>query len=148
MFIFEREKLILSTISHCFTEDQVAHFIQRCGHPIHYWFLASIKALCCPEKSVVQSQVRAGRPLWQLWEELIFSLLDAFCFPVLCQFHTGVECCVTLHHLKLWLWHHLGTSPSSFSRPICGHKNSCRVQPGGAPHQHLQQLLRWLWVLR
>lgn len=42
-------------------------------HPI-LWFLASIKALCCSEKSVVQSQVRAVRPLKHLFPPRCFLL--------------------------------------------------------------------------
>lgn len=57
------------------------------------WFPASPKALCCHEKSAVQPQVWAVEAPQQFWKESTFSLLTAFCFPALCIFHTGVECC-------------------------------------------------------
>lgn len=94
------------------------------------WFPASPKALCCHEKSAVQSRVRAVGAPQQFWKESTFSLLTAFCFPALCTFRTGIECCDlrgTWHHLIPLLWHHLGTNDD-----LSGHKDSSRVQPKGA----------------
>lgn len=57
-------------------------------HPV-LWFLASIKALCCHEKSMVQPLVRAVGTLQQFWNDSSFSLLVACFF----KFPTGVGCC-------------------------------------------------------